>query len=82
MEGIIESGGFQFKETGMTGNSLDEIGEFWRVMGLSWETQKNKISMDVKNNYGEKKKGAYLEDSADLSCPEANLQLHLARRVL
>jgi hypothetical protein len=34
----------------------------------------------VNINYGEKKKGAYTEDSADKSCPEANLPDHITQQ--
>jgi hypothetical protein len=65
-EGSIENGGFRFRETVMTRNSLDEIGELRKVLRLRWDTVKDKISLNIQINYGEKKKGAYVEDSMDV----------------
>lgn len=63
--GIIENGGFKFKETIRTGNMLDRTGELRKVLGLRWDIERD---MYVKINYGKKKKGAYIEGSEDLSC--------------
>jgi hypothetical protein len=65
----------------MTGDPLDETVELRKVLGLSWDTEKDEICINVKINYGEKKKRAYEEDSADLSRPEASLQDRITRRV-
>jgi hypothetical protein len=67
MEYILENGGFLFKEIVMTGDPLGEEGELRKVLGLRWDTKKDKICMDVKLNYGEKVKGAYIEQDATLN---------------
>jgi hypothetical protein len=38
-----------------------------KVSGLRWNTEKAKVSIDVKVSYCKKKKGAYTEDDVDLS---------------
>ncbi len=52
MEDILENGGFRFKETVMSGDPLGEGGELRKVLGLRWDTQKDKICVDIKLNYG------------------------------
>ncbi len=47
----------------MTGDPLSKTGELQKVLGLRMDTEKDKISVDVKINYDEKKKGANTEDS-------------------
>jgi hypothetical protein len=42
----------------------------------------DKIWVDIKLNYGEKVKGAYLEEDAPLSDPESALPQVITRRVL
>jgi hypothetical protein len=51
-------------------------------LGLGGDTKKDEISVYVKFNYGKEKKGAYMEDSADLSCPEANLPDQITLKLL
>jgi hypothetical protein len=82
MEDILENGGFRFKETVMAGDPLEEGGELRKVLGLRWDTQEDKICVDIKLNYGEKVKGAYLEEDAPLSDPESALPQVITRRVL
>ncbi len=52
------------------------------MLGLRWDTQEDKICVDIKLNYGEKVKGAYLEEDAPLSDPESALPRVITRRVL
>ncbi len=66
----------------MAGDPLEEGGELRKVLGLRWDTQEDKICVDIKLNYGEKVKGAYLEDDAPLSDPESALPRVIMRRVL
>jgi hypothetical protein len=73
MEDILENGGFHFKETVMSGDPLRKDGELRKVLGLRWDTQRDEICMDIKLNYGEKVKGAYLEEDAPLTDPESAL---------
>ncbi len=53
-------------------------------MGLRWDTEKDEICTDIKLNYGEKKKGAYVEEDEDacLADPEFSLPSRITRRVL
>ncbi len=52
------------------------------MLGLRWDTQEDKIYVDIKLNYGEKVKGAYLEEDAPLADPESALPRVITRRVL
>jgi hypothetical protein len=64
MEDILENGGFRFKETVMSGDPLGEDRELRKVLGLRWDTEQDEICVDIKLNYSEKIKGAYLEEDA------------------
>jgi hypothetical protein len=41
----------------MSGDPLEKGGELRKVLGLRWDTQEDKICVDIKLNYGEKVKG-------------------------
>jgi hypothetical protein len=66
----------------MSGDPLEEGGELRKVLGLGWDTQEDKICVNIKLNYGEKVKGAYLEEDAPLADPESALPQVVTRRVL
>ncbi len=66
----------------MSGDQLGEGGELRKVLRLRWDTQKDEICVDIKLNYGEKVKGAYLEEDAPLANPESVLPQVITRRVL
>ncbi len=66
----------------MSGDSFDGTGELRKVLGLRWDTGKDEIYVDIKLKYGEKKKGAYMEENACLIEPEVNLSSRITRRVL
>jgi hypothetical protein len=82
MEDILENGGFCFKETVMSGDPLGKDGELRKVLGLRWDTQQDEICVDIKLNYGEKVKGAYLGEDAPLADPESALPRVITHRVL
>ncbi len=82
MEDILENGGFRFKETVMSGDPLGEDGELRKVLGLRWDTERDKICVDIKLNYGEKIKGVYLEEDAPLSDPESAMPQVITCRIL
>ncbi len=82
MEDILENGRFRFKETVMTGDLLGRDGELRKVLGLRWDMEEDEICVDVKLNYGEKVKGAYTEDDAQLNDPESALPSRVTRRIL
>jgi hypothetical protein len=50
------------------------------VLGLRWDTERDEISVDVTMITARRRKD--IEDSADLSCPEASLPDRITRRVL
>jgi hypothetical protein len=66
----------------MTGDPLEEGGEFRKVLGLGWDTKEDKICVDMKLNNGEKVKGAYLEEDAPLADPERILPSLVMQRIL
>jgi hypothetical protein len=66
----------------MSGDPLGKDGELRKVLGLRWDTQRDKICVDIKLNYGEKVKGAYLEEDAPLTDPQSALPQVITRRVL
>jgi hypothetical protein len=66
----------------MSGDPLGEDGELRKVLGLRWDTQRDEICVDIKLNYGEKVKGAYLEEDAPLADPECALHRVITRRIL
>jgi hypothetical protein len=82
MEEILENRGLRFKETVMSGDPLGETGELRKILGLRWHTERDEICMDINLNYGEKVKGAYLEEDAPLSNPESALPQVIMCRIL
>ncbi len=43
------------------------------MSGRRWDTEKDQICVDIKLNYGEKIKGAYVEQDAPPTEPEISL---------
>jgi hypothetical protein len=58
LETLAGRGGFQFKGTLMTGDAATDPSEPRKVLGLIWETQEDKLQVDVKVNTGGKVGGA------------------------
>jgi hypothetical protein len=58
LETLAARGGFQFKETLMSGDAAGDPSEPQKVLGLIWETQEDKLQVDVKLNTGGKVGGA------------------------
>jgi hypothetical protein len=82
MEDILENNGFRFKETIMAGDPMGDTRELRKVLGLRWDTERGKICVDIKLNYGEKVKGVYTEEDMPLTDPESTLPSHIMRRIL
>ncbi len=57
MEAVAKRGGFEFKETLMSGDTEDEGGEPHKVLGLIWETEADRLKVDVKLILGAKRAG-------------------------
>jgi hypothetical protein len=51
-------------------------------LGLRWDTKEDEICLEVKLNYGEKVKGAYLEEDVPLTDPESALPSVIMWRIL
>ncbi len=66
METVARQGGFEFKETLMSGDKEKEDGEPHKVLGLIWETEEDRLRVDVKLNLGAKKAGLHLVDNLEL----------------
>jgi hypothetical protein len=58
LELVAACGGFQFKETLMSGDVAADPSDPRKVLGLVWETQGDKLQVDVKLNTGGKVGGA------------------------
>jgi hypothetical protein len=66
LETLAGRGGFQFKGTLMTGDAAADPSEPRKVLGLIWETQEDKLQVDVKVNTGGKVGGARVQEDIDL----------------
>ncbi len=66
LEAVAKRGGFEFKETLMSGDKEDENGEPHKVLGLIWETEADRLRVDVKLNLGAKKAGLHLMENVEL----------------
>jgi hypothetical protein len=66
MEAVAPQGGFEFKETLMSGDKEKDDGEPRKVLGLIWETEEDRLKVDVKLNLGAKRKGQHLLDNMEL----------------
>jgi hypothetical protein len=66
LETLAGRGGFQFKGTLMTGDAAADPSEPRKVLGLIWETQEDKLQVDVKLNTGGKVGGARIQEDIDL----------------
>jgi hypothetical protein len=67
MEAVAKRGGFEFKETLMSGHKEDDDGEPRKVLGLIWETEADRLKVDVKLNLGAKRAGLHLRENIELS---------------
>jgi hypothetical protein len=72
MEDSIENGELCFRNC-YDWRPIYETGVPRKVLGLRWDTEMDKISVDERSTIAKKRKRAYTEDSADLSYPVANL---------
>jgi hypothetical protein len=82
LDAIVEKGGFKFKGTIMSGDSMDGPDDLKKVLGQKWNTQQDRILVDIKVNYGGKKKGAKIEEDADLGAIEESTPQLITRRIV
>jgi hypothetical protein len=66
LEVVAAFGVFQFKETLMSGDAAADPSEPRNVLGFVWETQEDKLLVDVKLNTGGKVGGAQIQEDIDL----------------
>jgi hypothetical protein len=57
---VTQQGGFEFKETLMSGDKE-------KVLGLIWETEADRLRVDVKLNLEAKRAGLHLMDNVELT---------------
>jgi hypothetical protein len=69
LETLAGRGGFQFKGTLMTGDATADPSEPRKVLGLIWETQEDKLQVDVKLNTGGKIGGARIQEDLSQALP-------------
>jgi hypothetical protein len=83
MEVVVKQGGFEFKETLMSGDKESTDGEPHKVLGLIWETKADRLRMDMKLNLGAKKGGLHLMGNVKLNDePEKALPEVITKREL
>jgi hypothetical protein len=83
METVARQGGFEFKETLMSGDKEKDNGEPHKVVGLIWETEEDRLKVDVKFNVGAKRAGLHLQDNVELEDePEKALPDVITKREL
>jgi hypothetical protein len=67
----------------MSGDKEDEGGEPRKVLGLIWETEADRLKVDVKLNLGAKRAGLHLKENIELSEePEKALPEAITKREL
>jgi len=66
LEVIAACGGFEFKETLMSRDPAVDPSEPRKVLGMIWETEADKLQVDVKLTTGGKRSGACIEEDKDL----------------
>jgi hypothetical protein len=66
MEAVAKQGGFEFKETLMSGDKESADGKLHKVLGLICETETDRQRVDMKLNLGAKKAGLHLMENVVL----------------
>jgi len=82
MEAIVARGGFKFKETVMSGDPVEESDQLRKVLGLRWDTAKDRLLIEVKVNFSGKRKGANIKPDEDLEDIESTMPETLTKRAL
>ncbi len=83
----MENGRFRFKETVMTGDPLGRGGELRKVLGLRWDTEEDKICVDMKLSgrvaelWGEGERSVHRR-RCPADDPESALPNRVTRRIL
>jgi hypothetical protein len=60
MEAVAKEGGFEFKETLMSGDKTKNGEPPHKILGLIWETEEDRLRVDVKLKLGAKRAGLHL----------------------
>jgi hypothetical protein len=65
MDKIVSMGGFTYKTTVMSGDSLPPEENSRKVLGLGWNVSQDELFVEVKVNLSEKKKGVRMEPDVE-----------------
>ena len=75
LEETVGHGGFRFKETRMSGDPEPEEGRP-KILGLVWDTEADRLAVEIKVNFSGKRKGAKISPDEDL---EEDVETFVAR---
>ncbi len=82
MDQIVAMGGFKYKDTVMSGDRRPEDTEKRKVLGLCWDEEKDTLSVDIKVNVSQKKKGVRVEPNIDLEQVRKMLPQQITKRIV
>ena len=82
MDQIVAMGGFRYKDTVMSGDKRPEDTEKRKVLGLCWDEEKDTLSVDIKVNVSQKKKGVRVEPNIDLEEVRKMLPQQITKRIV
>ena len=82
MEAIVARGGFKFKETVKSGDPVDDQEHLRKVLGVRWDTERDRLLIEVRVNYSGKRKGANIEPDTDLGNVEGTMPEVITKRIL
>jgi hypothetical protein len=82
MKKIIELGGFTLKETIKSGDPVKDLTNLRKILGIKWDTEKDRLLLDVKVNFSDKRRGARICPDVDLSEIEAHVPKVITKRLL
>jgi Pao retrotransposon peptidase len=80
MDQIVAMGGFTYKDTVMSGDMKEPGDSVRKVLGLCWDEENDLLSVDIKINVSEKKKGVRMEPNVDLDFVDQQLPQVLTKR--
>ena len=82
MEAIVARGGFKFKETVKSGDPVDDQDQLRKVLGVRWDTERDRLLIEIRVNFSGKRKGANIEPDTDLENVERTMPEVITKRIL